>query len=607
MAIADKLTKANNGVLALAATLTTNKGTGIATADLNASTGWPQDSVDGPVHFALFKVDNATNKLVTGTLTFWKATLSGNTLSTMQLTGGNNQNYVVGDSALITNTPGMINDLVEALKLQHNPDGSHKNITSTNATITNLTVTNLTVGSQTPSPDWTPLAANVTSVVPLGNRSYQINLDTDVRPTVSLGYRLRTTRTVAAPTQCTSLNGSSQSWSKTGTIAGLATGTTWTFKIKAKLNSYKTQVLAALDDGTTNVLQIYANSSGQIIIGGGTQAAQDLVTSYQSHPLGKWFTVTGSITIGASPTGEITLDDSVIPSFVTNSAATTFTAASTTLYIGRNSGGSFVDGKVSQASIFSAIISAATLRGYSSQTQTGSEPNCVGFWALSGNGNDSSPNANHLTANGGATATNADASWGGLADGTISATFDHCIVMATAVSSVIVQVPEGCTIPTTGGVAAVSYSGIKVPYGFPAQPGKWVLQSIHNTVVTQTSTTSGVWYNVGSIQLSIPIGSWRVSNKETVEISIGANGFTAYKSTLSTANNSQSHSEFTISQYGSNSSTAHQGSSFVTNNLDFSVATIMYALLASNGVGANGLSTQGSTSPSIVRAENAYL
>src|SRR5690348_15815627 len=48
-----------------------------------------------------------------------------------------------------------------------------------------------------------------------GNRSYSLVFNsTDLTSYLSTGMRFRTTRTVAAPTQCTSLNGSTQYYSK---------------------------------------------------------------------------------------------------------------------------------------------------------------------------------------------------------------------------------------------------------------------------------------------------------------------------------------------------------------------------------------------------------
>jgi hypothetical protein len=39
--------------------------------------------------------------------------------------------------------------------------------------------------------------------------------------------------------------------------------------------------------------------------------------------------------------------------------------------------------------------------------------------------------------------------------------------MNVSTTDVVVQVPEGCTIPTSGGVASVDYSTVANPYGFP--------------------------------------------------------------------------------------------------------------------------------------------
>ena len=84
----------------------------------------------------------------------------------------------------------------------------------------------------------------------------------------------------------------------------------------------------------------------------------------------------------------------------------------------------------------------------------------------------------NLTASGSATATNADSPYGTQGSGLISSTLDYAIVQSATFSTnttLTVQVPEGCTIPTSGGVSAVAYSAQRNPLWFSRTKGQVAL------------------------------------------------------------------------------------------------------------------------------------
>ena len=89
------------------------------------------------------------------------------------------------------------------------------------------------------------------------------------------------------------------------------------------------------------------------------------------------------------------------------------------------------------------------------------------------------------------------------------------------------------------------YSVTKAPAGFPLDPTKWTVKTTDTADRAQASPVSGTWYNLGSINIVIPIGAWFVGYQVLLDTSeTGANNVSQY-STLSTANNSQSDAEFT--------------------------------------------------------------
>jgi hypothetical protein len=108
-------------------------------------------------------------------------------------------------------------------------------------------------------------------------------------------------------------------------------------------------------------------------------------------------------------------------------------------------------------------------------------------------------------------------------------------------TSAVIQVPEGCTIPTTGGVSAVAYSVMASPFGFVSDKGRWRL-----------TKWQGVMYASNSV--------------------VGPVVFI----TLSTADNSETDSRFT----GRSSHTAANNSIITTGtkeaNISLSTATTYY-------------------------------
>lgn len=124
--INDLLTKVNNGALAEPAQLAANKETSDDTATLSLTTGWPDDTA---IHFAIFKTDT-DGQVTQGSVTYWKATRSGTTLSDMQLKGGTNQAYATGDPILLLPSPYWANDVVDWGLEEHNQDGTHGDVTA---------------------------------------------------------------------------------------------------------------------------------------------------------------------------------------------------------------------------------------------------------------------------------------------------------------------------------------------------------------------------------------------------------------------------------------------------------------------------------------------
>jgi len=100
------------------------------------------------------------------------------------------------------------------------------------------------------------------------------------------------------------------------------------------------------------------------------------------------------------------------------------------------------------------------------------------------------------------------------------------------------------TLPS-GTMASPYYSREKAPFGFPLNPAKWTVTATDSTNAQQASAVTGTWYNLGSINISIPIGVWHVSYQVALRNSIAAGNQVDCKVTLSTGNNTQSDAAFT--------------------------------------------------------------
>lgn len=121
-AITDKLDYASNGTAPVPTTLASQKNVAAASLSMSAATGWPTTTA---THFILYKVDTA-GALVAGTVTLWKGTLSGTTMSNLTLKSGTDIIYPAGSVVQPMLTSAMWDDLMDALLTSFDQDGTLK-------------------------------------------------------------------------------------------------------------------------------------------------------------------------------------------------------------------------------------------------------------------------------------------------------------------------------------------------------------------------------------------------------------------------------------------------------------------------------------------------
>lgn len=363
-----------------------------------------------------------------------------------------------------------------------------------------------------------------TSVTYNGNRSYTMVFNgVDLTGTLSPGMRMRTTRTVPAPTQCTSLNGSTQYYNKTSP-AGMTFTDDFVISAWVKITSYGVNGTIESRYNGTSGLQLYIDTTGNIHLQGfnGSSSNFSEVKSYQSIPLNKWVHIAAQLDMSsftASPTTSYVMIDGSDVQAVVSRGGTNPTALvqAGNLEIGSTNGGTLpFPGKIAQAAIFNAKVTQTTIQSYYSQGLAGTETSLISAYSFSNSINDlNTSNTNNLTANGSAVATNADSPFGGQAGNTISSTLDYCEILITSFSTnttLTVRVPDVNTIPTSGGVSAIVYSSSRSPYGFPGI-SRILGSVIWATNQTNTATGPGVFVTGGVITAVVPSGGFPIKLK----------------------------------------------------------------------------------------------
>lgn len=359
---------------------------------------------------------------------------------------------------------------------------------------------------------WTTGLPTPDTVTYNGNGSYTMVFNAvDLTDDVSEGYRLRSTRTVTAPTQCTDLESGSTQYYTKSSPAGTTFTDDFTLMGWVKLESYTggLQTIISRYDGTQGWL-LFLNAVGSPTIQGGTGGNNDVAVAYQSVPLGRWVHVAASLDMSGT-TAVIYMNGASVPLAYTNGSAST-TAQAGVLQVGASNGTSFpFDGKLAQVAVFSSVLSAATIRSYQTQGLAGNEATLVSAYSFNNSIADlNTTNANNLTAVNSAVATNVDSPFAVGAG-----TYDYGIVMTKAFATnttLVVQAPEGCTFPTSGGITALASSPARAPYGFPAQKNKWVLEAIHKATQTISLGAISTWYTTNQA-FTAPIGEWNLSVK----------------------------------------------------------------------------------------------
>lgn len=500
----------------------TSGGTSIT---VGSTTNWPTDT---GVAFAIDRAELVAGEEVQipGTYTEWIGVVSGaTTITDMVLSGdspNSDQTYASGSltRVYIPVSATRENKLVEWGLTHADQDGTLKaGAVDVAGVLASNVVTYPKLESELQG-GWNSTSAlpAISTVVANGNRSYTLTHASSIASVVSPGMRRRFSRTSAAPITSFSLNGTNMYFNKTSP-AGMTFTDDFVVSAWVKLSSYGAQGMIVSRYNGTSGWDFFCDTTGQIILQGRNAAAGNYsrVTSYQSIPLNKWVHVAAQLDMSTftatTTTSYVMFDGKDVPASVLRAGSNpTALIQAGNLEIGSNNGGTNpFPGKIAQVAIYSAKVPQATILASIDRGLTGSETSLISAYS-GANTTDLASTGNNLTAQNGAVSGYADAPFG---NGGISSTLEYGLTMSVSSDGLteVVQCPEGCALPTTGGITASAYSTQANPFGWVSDKGRW--QLLFRWVGAATLTTgsiAGAWGAFTGVSLVIPRGSWMINS-----------------------------------------------------------------------------------------------
>lgn len=158
-------------------------------------------------------------------------------------------------------------------------------------------------------------------------------------------------------------------------------------------------------------------------------------------------------------------------------------------------------------------------------------------------------------------------------------------------------------------ISSPVYSAEKTPVGFNPSPNKWKLELRDTTGVSQASAVSGTWYNLGSLSLVVPVGSWNLSIDGQYYFDLAGSGDREAGYGISTSNNSVSDVDLVHYQRVANlnSNIYNKGIVARRKTVDLTGNTTYYVIASPRAGNLTTLLLEGGSSPTIIRAVSAYL
>lgn len=455
------------------------------------------------------------------------------------------------------------------------------------------------------SSDWRNLLIAPTLIASYGQREQLLRYSgVDYSGVIPVGGKIRVPRTGTTPTTSMAFVSASSQYASKASPTGLnSILDDYTIEASIYLDSYGTAYVLARTNGTSQGFGLSLTSIGQPTI---FMWGRDY-TAYQSIPLNKWVHIAGTMD-ASSGSGKIYIDGVDVPTAVTGTATAITQGGS--LVIGKfgDAASGYFNGKVANVRLWSAVRTAAEIRDNMNKETPASTTGLAGHWKGNGSWNDSSVNANNLTAANGAV--------NNFASHPYSAT-EYAI--ATKVqytggnTDVTVFTGQNCIPNETLG--STSYSTARTPYGFPAGKSKWSIEYLHRTNMIVSGPTANAWYSSGGGAgshpgtMTVPSGDWTLHYEGMHAIQRTANTSGVALAGISTAINSAPIPRSIRGHYhGSNVSNIHQITE-LSASVDVTNAAITpyYLVVGTQDGSVSEVGFRGDITPLSVSMECAYL
>jgi hypothetical protein len=490
------------------------------------------------------------------------------------------------------------NDPITKILAQVNGNLDSTNIASLSGS--KITGGSLPVGSLADdvAAGWFPSSDTLTYGANNGNKEYTVTMSGDKTTKYSNGMRIKLSRSTTPPTHCTDLESGSSQYATKSAPTGITFTDDFTCEAWVKLESYTGARMAIVSryDGTSGFI-FSISATGAVELQGLGAGVNRLYNSYQSVPLGRWVHVAATLDMSGG-ISTVYINGVSVAVQATSTSGSALTQAGN-LQVGAFNGGGFFDGKLADIRIWNAIRAQVDIRTNMNQQLAGSETNLVFYAKLDNNFNDSTSNANNLTGQNSAVATDTDNPMKSVEYGIITnASYSLPNTTLTIFTGTDYNIPNGA-------LANFYYSSTRAPYGFPGGD-KWLVDALVRVSVAVAIGATGTWFDTNH-KLSVPTGAWKLMHEGAYSQANSSNGSTQLSTTLTGATAGRL-TDLATYLFNTVASAGYIVTAHREKSINISAQEI-YTLQAWVGAGAGSITApiRGDVADSYIKAECLYL
>lgn len=333
----------------------------------------------------------------------------------------------------------------------------------TNGNITDKRVQSSLSVQSAATTGWQTLGFPLTYSANNGNKEFAITTPNNLTGVLSAGMKLNITRSVTPPTQCMAFASASSQFASKATPSGISFTAAFTCEAWIYLNSYTgtSQFIMERENGTSG-WGFNITATGKVNVYYGASSGFTNFTSTRSIPLNRWVHVAGAVTSVSSKTAAVYIDG-YADTTVLVGTTTTLTQPTANLQIGAyNTPNQYFNGFMSEVRLWSVAQTQSNIQSNMAVNLVGNETNLVGLWQGSGNFNDATSNANNMTAQAGASSTQANNPYNPVEYGVIAN-----VNFSNPTTTVTLHTGPNGNIPNQT-LNTPQYSTAENPYGLPA-------------------------------------------------------------------------------------------------------------------------------------------